>query len=110
MKEIEILKHEEIDSFFDEKIGHYKVLKQGMDDIVIIRNLEYRSIKQIDVGTLDGNKKFIVETLTNNEKYIVKPLDTLTSIAKKFNKSVEEIKSKNNLKIDKLFIGQIINI
>ena len=110
MKEIEILRHEEQGSLYDEKIGHYKISKQGMDDIVVIKNAEYRSIKRVEVSTMEGNKKFVVETLTNSEKYIVKPLDNLNSIAKKFNKSGEEIKSKNNLKTEKLFIGQIINI
>lgn len=110
MKEIEILKQKDESSLYDEDIGYYKVLKQGMNDIVIIKNFEYRTIKRVDVASLEGNKQFVIETLTNSEKYVVKPLDNLNSISKKFNKSVEEIKSKNNLKSDKLFIGQIINI
>lgn len=38
--------------------------------------------------------------------YVVKPLDNLEQIATKFNVSVATIKETNNLKDDRLFVGQ----
>lgn len=111
MKEIELLATEEIGSIYDEELGHYKILKEGLDDIIVVKNCKYKVIKQVDVSILgDTSKKYVIETLTNSEKHIVKPLDTVYSIAKQYNKTMEEIIKKNNLKTDKLFIGQIIEI
>lgn len=42
--------------------------------------------------------------------HIVKPMETLTSIAQKYNTTAETLVRTNNLKSDRLFIGQIINI
>ena len=46
----------------------------------------------------------------NNEIFVVGVLDTLNSICSKFNVSKEEIIKKNNLKTEKLFIGQMIKL
>ena len=42
--------------------------------------------------------------------YIVKPLETLSTIAEKYNTSVEELVKLNNLKSTRLFIGQHLTI
>ena len=47
---------------------------------------------------------------TSTNRYIVKKGDSIYSIAKKFNKSVNEIKEKNNLPSTLLRIGQILII
>lgn len=52
-----------------------------------------------DIVLVNYKKSFI---------YIVKPIDTLESISKKFGKSVEEIKRKNNIRA--IFIGQQLDI
>ena len=45
---------------------------------------------------------------TNKVLHIVKPLETLSSIAKKYNVTIEYITKQNN--IDKIFIGQQLYI
>ena len=48
---------------------------------------------------------------TNNDSdYVVKKGDTLFSISKKYNLSVDEIMKKNNLKNNQLSIGQKLKI
>ena len=47
---------------------------------------------------------------TSTNRYIVKKGDSIYSIAKKFNKSVDEIKLKNNLTNTLLRIGQVLII
>ncbi len=50
--------------------------------------------------------------ITQNDyiTHIVKPTETLEQIAIKYNIDILEIKQKNNLTSDKLFIGQILKI
>ncbi len=42
--------------------------------------------------------------------YVVKPMETLTDVAKKFDVGKEKLMQDNNLKTDKLFIGQNLKI
>ena len=46
----------------------------------------------------------------NSIKYVVKKGDSLWTIAKKYNTSVDNIKSKNNLTNNNLSIGQVLKI
>ena len=46
----------------------------------------------------------------NSDTYVVKRGDTLYSISKKYNISVDEIKKINDLIDDNLYVGQIINL
>ena len=64
-------------------------------------------------------KKFVLLTLTAittfalsfaDTTYIVEKGDTLYSIAKKFNTTVDSIKKKNNLVDNTLIVGQVLNI
>lgn len=62
---------------------------------------------------INKNKLSIGQVLTipsngtdENENYIVKKGDSLSSIAKKFNTSVDKIRSDNHLKGDVIFVGQ----
>ena len=109
MKIIEVLKNKTDNSQFDDFIGHYQVVKEGLNDIILIKNYEYKEIKEIEVSVLGvKTKKYTIENIVNETKYVVQPLDTLESIAKKLNKDREEILNKNNLKTEKLFIGQVL--
>lgn len=111
MKEIEVLLNALEGCNYDEELGNYKVIKEGMDDIVIIKNYRYKSIKKLDVVALSGEDDcYIVEEIENSDKYVVQPLDTLSLIAKKFNRTEEYIINRNNLTTTRLFIGQILKI
>lgn len=50
----------------------------------------------------------IKEELNNEELYTIQKGDTLYSLSKKFNLTVEQLKEKNNLKDNSLSIGQVI--
>lgn len=53
----------------------------------------------------------VLKIPTSNQKtYIVQKGDSLYSIAKKYNTTVNDIKAKNNLTSNTLQIGQILNI
>ena len=111
MKIIEIIKNKTDESKYDDMLGHYRVVQEGLDDIVLIKNYEYREIKEVETSILGvKNRKYVVRSNINTDKYVVKPLDTLQSIAIKYNKSIEELKKKNHLSNEKLFIGQIIRL
>ena len=79
-------------------------------------NISVNEIK--DLNNLANNNLSIGQNLkipgtivgTNNTTYTVKSGDTLYSIAKRFNTSVNTIKSKNNLNSNSLSIGQTIII
>ena len=49
---------------------------------------------------------FVVIKKVNNRTHIVKPLETLSQIAKIYNVKEEDIAKNNDLKTNKLFIGQ----
>lgn len=52
-----------------------------------------------------------VEVHTNDFTFhYVKPIETLVEIALKYNTTVEKLMADNNLKTDKLFIGQCLKI
>ena len=55
-----------------------------------------------------GKLLFLPETYF--EVYVVKPFDTVEKIAKHFGKTAENIKQKNNLKTDYVFVGQKLYI
>ncbi len=56
--------------------------------------------------TVESNSTFEEEFIS----YTVKPKETLYSIAKKFNTTIEEIKRINNLRISSLAIGQTLKL
>ncbi len=68
-------------------------------------------LNNLTTTTLQIGDKLLVPIQTNNEKtYIVKRGDTLWSIAKENNITVNELKEKNNLATNLLSIGQTIII
>ena len=94
-------------------------VKKG-DSLYKIANLYNTSVSElIRLNNLTTNNLSIGQVLkvptngsSNNstKTYIVQKGDSLYSIAKKFNTSVDSIKSKNNLKSNLLNIGQKLNI
>ena len=74
-------------------------------------------IEKYKLWKFDGSKKQITkskrsrdEKSNNDSNYVVKKGDTLYSISKKYNISINEIKKKNKLKNDQLNIGQRLKI
>ena len=66
-------------------------------------NLNNLSNINLQIGQL---LKIPGSQVSNTNTYIVKSGDSLYSIAKKFNTTVDLIKKKNNLKTNNLSIGQ----
>ena len=67
----------------------------------------------LDVLDMDVNDELKIPTSTSSStsrKYTVQKGESLYSIAKKFNTTVDEIKRKNNLTSNLLSIGQVLNI
>ena len=74
-------------------------------------------IEKYKLWKFDGSKKQITKSKKsrdqkskNDSNYVVKRGDTLYSISKKFNISINDIKKKNKLKNDQLNIGQRLKI
>jgi flagellum-specific peptidoglycan hydrolase FlgJ len=58
------------------------------------------------IGKTNQNERKQVDFVSNEKSYTVMKGDTLYSLSRKFNLSVDEIRKKNNLKTDTLSIGQ----
>ena len=115
-------------SFVTEKDG-----KKGLVDstgAVIIDNL-YEQIRPLTskyedgyivknesgYGLINYNKKQILEckyaeikNICGSDMYVVKEGDSIYSIAKKYNISIDELKQKNKLSSNKVYLNQILNI
>lgn len=104
----------------------YMVLMSGSDDVTIIRNYSPLIISRL------SKKQTILDIMSNgfdivasqsldinagdmlllsrprSVRYVVSPLEKLDSIAQKFGVDKVTIIESNNLKSDKLFVGQIL--
>ncbi len=76
--------------------------------IIIIEQENEQEIGQVVQETKIETPKIIESDLTN--EYIVQPKDTMYSLSKKFNISVDELKSINNMTENALSIGQSLKI
>ena len=100
-------------------------IRQGKDDIIVVKNYNPYIIKKckdnetlLDIYAkgyqLIGGNKYekdnIIIKRAEGVKYNVKPLEKIEDIADKFGVSKSYIIATNNLKTDKLFIGQVILI
>ena len=70
-----------------------------------VDNLKQINNLQSDILTI-GEELIIPKNSSNNITHIVQKGESLYSIAKKYNTSVEQIKNKNNLKSNLISIGQ----
>lgn len=92
----------------NETINIYYGYINNNDDINNVLNNYTRYAESVVKGIADYYGKNYNYNFDN--EYIVKKGDTLYSIAKKYNTTVNEIKDINNLKSNTLSIGQIIKI
>ena len=104
----------------------YIVVKDGCDDIISVKNYSPLFIKKItkENTLLDiyasgyevlgnnnaGNDDIVVIKKINGIRYVVSPMEKLEDIAHKFGVEKNTIIEKNNLKTDKLFVGQVLFI
>ena len=73
----------------------------GQNLIICNEKLKEDKVYDTCYGTNDTN-------LVN--KYVVKEGDSIYSIAKKYNISIDELKQKNKLSSNKVYLNQILNI
>lgn len=99
-----------LDGNLDDINGNYRVIKDGVDDIVVVRNMKYKKIVTKNINTLGVGDEYGIETCNNRPNYVVKPLDTLTSIANMFNITEQELIKINNLKTARVFVGQLLKL
>lgn len=74
---------------------------------------DLKKVNNLSSNLLNIGQNLIIPGKKNNtssNEYVVKKGDTLYGIAKKYNVSVDNLKSYNNLSTDSLSIGQIIKI
>lgn len=99
-------------------------VSKGLDDIILVKNylpkfiykvkegenmmdimsrgFEMDNIQEINLGDI------LILNKPKSIRYIVKPLEKLEDIANRFCVNMEEIIVNNNLKTDRLFVGQIL--
>ena len=89
------------------KYDYYSIIKDtNPNETIIIEYGDADNYKQV----VDIIVKSIIEYLALSDTYKVKSGDTLYSIAKKYNISVNELKELNNLKNNNITIGQVLKI
>lgn len=78
----------------------------------LISLIERYQLNQYDAEVLgnssSASKKVVSSGKSSEREYIVMKGDTLYSLSKKFNVSIDEIKRNNNMKSDSLSVGQVI--
>ena len=85
----------------------YSIANKNNTTIDKIKSINNLTSNNLSIGQI---LKIPTKTSTNNIIYTVKKGDSLYSIAKKYNTSIDNIKKKNNLTSNNLSIGQKIII
>jgi len=111
------------DSLFELPQGDYKSWAKGLKNAgyatdpkypdKLISLIERYNLHLYDievVGKSANQTKSTSETINSREDYVVIKGDTLYSLSKKFNISVDELKKRNNIKSDSLSVGQKISV
>lgn len=80
------------------------------EDIYNIFNTSKENILRNNKNIKFYHGEWIKIKLNNFQTHIVKPMETIKLIAKQYNIDEQELQSWNNLKTEKLFIGQILKI
>ena len=108
----------------DDDFGYIKVEKDGTDELSVILNYPFKMIYRVNDGDTIGRLnakgfecedelvqgKYVVLKKVYNTYHVVKPCETLSSIAQKHNISESELIKNNNLKTNKVFIGQTLSL
>jgi flagellum-specific peptidoglycan hydrolase FlgJ len=89
------------------KAGYATDPKYPQKLISIIERYNLHKFDMLDASSFNDESNLPAEDL---KTYIVKKGDTLYSISKKFNITVEQLKKTNNLKNNTLSIGQLLKI
>ena len=102
---------------------NYAILEDGASDIILIENYHPpRIYKVLESDTKESilskgyefqneqieENDIILLTKIEGKKHIVRPLETLENIANSYFIDKADIINRNNLKTEKLFIGQIL--
>lgn len=87
-------------------IVEYGFLDSTGDDVNQLKN----NYKDYAVAVARAIAEYVGITSSDDNTYIVKKGDSLWTIAKKFNTTVDKIKNKNNLSSNLLSIGQALEI
>lgn len=122
MKEIKLL-NTNYENFDFENVGEYEVIEEGSDDVYVIQNYPQRYLYHIPPNFDSKNLEYMGYKIVHGESqdevvviervfetfHIVKPCETLDLIAQKYDTTVQNIRTKNNIG-SKVFIGQILKI
>ncbi len=101
----------------------YATIDKGLDDVIIVNNYlpayDYkvknneslldilaRGFKTEALSVSSGDE--IILTKPKSIRYVVSPLETLQDIAFKFGVTTSDLIQNNDLKTEKLFVGQIL--
>lgn len=87
----------------------YSISKKLDTSVSELKKINNLSTDKLSVGQILKIPTKVVD-IGDTELYQVKSGDTLYSIAKKYNISVNELKTINNLSNDNLAIGQLLNV
>lgn len=94
-----------------EKFSEYKVIANYKREFVYYGKKDKVKCNLNKLGLFcDSNDEVCLFKPKESSTYVVGVLDSLNSISKKFNLLKEDIIEKNNLKTEKLFIGQILKL
>ena len=86
------------------------VMNAKRDFVYMVKEGDHVSALRQKFGEILDNEVYVGQLLYikggNVEMYTVKPLDTLKLICDRYHVDSAQIRSKNNLTTDKLFVGQ----
>ena len=89
----------------------YKIASQNNTTMDILKSLNHLTSDTLTIGQqLQLPSSEIINIPTTLKNYTVSKGDTLYSIAKEFNTTVDKIKSHNNLTSNNLAVGQVLKI
>ena len=101
---IKVSSYEQIKNVFH-KCNDYDTL----DTVAKMYGVPKDYIKKNNPGELYAGKVLFLPE-THFSSYVVRPFDTLQSVAEINNMSVEQLRTKNNLQSDYIFVGQKLYI
>ncbi len=86
------------------------IIRYGLPSNSKDANIIKENYDEMALSVADALLSYLGVTNIQDDEYIVSSGDTLYALAKRFNTTVDDLKSLNNLKSDLLSIGQILKI